>query len=70
MSYDSKMSELKVRNMENLGKYLPITLPPNKNKITPFLFSTDKKDRELSFFFDMSSEVYARQYTEINFIGK
>ena len=60
MSYDSKMTELKVRNMENLEKYLTITLPPNKLRITPFLFSTDKKDREMSFFFDKSSEVYAR----------
>jgi adenine specific DNA methylase Mod len=54
------MTELKVRNMENLEKYLTITLPPNKLRITPFLFSTDKKDREMSFFFDKSSEVYAR----------
>ena len=70
LSYDYGIKQLKVQNLDNLEKYIGIQLPPNKKKIAFNLFSTDSKDYRNSFFYNQSSEVYSRFFTEINFIGK
>jgi hypothetical protein len=49
---------------------LNIKLPPNVNKIPYEIFSLEIKDKDRSFFFENSKEVYQKYEKEINFIAK